>query len=136
MSAEQPPTVHDPLHTIARRQAETVRSSSTLRQLARIMHDESCSAVVVSKRDGTRAVVTERDIVRALATGSNPDADWAVDVMSAELRTLTADKSIKAAAELMRDAVIRHVIVDDGSDEVAMISIRDLLVPFLATIDD
>lgn len=134
MSAEQP-TAHDPLHTIARPQPTSVPTSSTLRQLAQVMERDACSAVVVSSRSGAKAVVTERDIVRALAQGSNPDDDWAVDVMSAELRTLDAAEPIRSAAALMHDAVIRHVIVRDDSDELSLVSIRDLLAPFLASVE-
>lgn len=131
-----PPVASDPLRTIARSRP-TVRGSSSLREVATVMIDETCSAVVVKDRDGGHHVVTERDIVRALSSGADPDKEWAVDVMSVELRTLGPDHTVADAAALMRDAVIRHVVVADPDDpeSVAMVSIRDLLGPFLNSID-
>ena len=93
--------------------------------------------MVVKDRDGGHHVVTERDIVRALSEGADPDKEWAVDVMSVDLRSLGPDHTIAEAAALMQDAVIRHVVVSDPADPdvVAMVSIRDLLEPFLNTIE-
>lgn len=109
------------------------RGSASLREVADLMMSATCSAVVVSGRDGQLHVVTERDIVRAIASGADPDSEWAVDVMSTDLRSLPPDATVRDAAQLMQDAVIRHVVVrDPGSpDEFSMVSIRDLLEPFL-----
>ena len=131
------PMASDPLHTIARTRPSIVRGSASLREVAQMMIDETCSAVVVKDRDGGHHVVTERDIVRALSDGADPDKEWAVDVMSVDLRSLGPDHTIAEAAALMKDAVIRHVVVSDPADPdvVAMVSIRDLLEPFLNTIE-
>ena len=132
------PVASDPLRSIARSRPTIVRGSSSLREVALMMIDETCSAVVVKDRDGGHHVVTERDIVRALSGGADPDKEWAVDVMSVDLRTLGPDHTIAEAAALMQDAVIRHVVVADPDDPeaVAMVSIRDLLEPFLNTLED
>jgi len=108
-----------------------------VRELAKVMADNDCSAVIVTKRNGTHAVATERDVVVALARDLDPDDDWAVDVMSVDLRTLNADAPIAAAAQLMLDSVIRHVVVvDESSNELSIVSIRDLLGPFLTSLSD
>jgi CBS domain-containing protein len=98
------------------------------------MQDNSCSALVVTKHDGLHAVVTERDIIRALANGSDPDDDWAVDVMSTDLRTLSPDAPILDAAKLMLDAVVRHVVIEEG-EQLSVVSVRDLLAPFIASVE-
>ncbi len=131
----QTPTVRDPLSAIARDQGCLVKTSATLRQLAAMMQENTCSALVVTKHDGSHAVVTERDIVRALANGSDPDDDWAVDVMSTDLRTLSSDAPILDAAQLMLDSVIRHVVIEE-EDRLSVVSVRDLLAPFIASVTD
>ena len=74
------PVVSDPLRSIARSRPTIVRGSSSLREVALMMIDETCSAVVVKDRDGGHHVVTERDIVRALSGGADPDKEWTVEV--------------------------------------------------------
>lgn len=134
MSTSQP-TATDALRTIIHPRPE-VRGTLTVRELAKVMTDNQCSAVVVTKRDGTHAVATERDIVVALANDLDPDDDWAVDVMSVDLRTLHPDDPITEAARLMRDGVIRHVVVvDEETNALSIVSIRDLLSPFLASVE-
>ena len=130
------PTAGDPLHTIAHAQACLVKGTATLRELAKMMQDNACSALLVTKHDGSHAVVTERDIVRALARDLEPDDDWAVDVMSLDIRKLPPDAPILEAAVLMQEAVIRHVVIDHGDDDLRLVSIRDLLAPFIATVED
>ncbi|MEM7287080.1 MAG: CBS domain-containing protein [Actinomycetota bacterium] len=131
------PVASDALRSIARSRPTVARGSSSLREVAQMMVDEACSAVVVKDRDGGHHVITERDIVRAVSDGADPDKEWAVDVMSVDLRTLGPDHTIADAGALMRDAVIRHVVISDPDDPdaVAMVSIRDLLGPFLNTIE-
>lgn len=130
------PTATDALRTIIHPRPE-VRGTLTVRELAKVMADNDCSAVIVTKRNGTHAVATERDVVVALARDLDPDDDWAVDVMSVDLRTLNADAPIAAAAQLMLDSVIRHVVVvDESSNELSIVSIRDLLGPFLTSLSD
>ncbi len=126
----------DNLRSIAQPQSVVVKSSTTLRELAVLMEDVGCSALAVSRHDGSYAVVTERDIVRALAGGSDPDADWAVDVMSVDVLGLDGDATIADAAQLMLDNGIRHVAVTGTEAEPAIVSIRDLLRPFLASLAD
>ena len=131
------PLASDPVGSIARSRP-TVRGTASVRQVAAKMIEESCSAVVVNGRDGQVHVVTERDIVRALAADADPDKEWAVDVMSVELRSLDPDQTVRDAAQMMLDAVIRHVVVDDpdSPDDVAMVSIRDVLAPFINSTAD
>ncbi len=132
------PLTSDTLASIARSRPTMARGSSSIREVAELMMSKTCSAVVVTGRDGRHHVVTERDIVRAVANGADPDAEWAVDVMSLELRTLSPDDTVLDAARLMLDAVIRHVVVTDPEDPdtLAMVSIRDLLAPFINSVDE
>lgn len=120
------------LGSIARTHPSMSRGTATLREVAKTMRDTPCSAVVVRGRDQAVHVVTERDIVTAIGSGSDPDAEWAVDVMSAKTRTLPPEATVADAVRLMEEAVIRHVIVSDpdNPDDIAMVTIRDLLPHF------
>ncbi len=121
----------EPIRSIAAHDGVAGKRAATLRGLSKRMTDNGVSALFVEQRSGEAAIVTEHDIVAALANGADPDSDWAVDVMSREIIEVTPDVSIADVAELMQQAHIRHVLVRGGGDELAIVSIRDLLDPIL-----
>jgi CBS domain-containing protein len=128
--------IDDPVRAITAFEPVTAHPGQTLRQLAATMTEAQCSAVLLELRDGSRAIVTERDIVRAVAQGASTDQVWATDVMSRELVEIDADTTIGDAAEVMTEAGIRHLVVTDSeTGHFGIISIRDLLGPFLESFD-
>lgn len=83
------------------------------------------SALVVE--DGALAgVVTERDVVRAVAQGADPERAQASDYMSRMLTTIGIDETMDDAARIMTSQRIRHLPVVDGDRIVGVLSIRDI----------
>ncbi len=121
----------EPVASIARHQVVTGGRSDTIRMLATKMRDAACSALLVEQRNGDQAIVTERDIVSALADGADPDVEWAVDVMTRAVHSVPPTATIAEAVELMNVAEIRHVMLDDGEGSLGMVSLRDLLAPLI-----
>ena len=66
----------DPVGRLARRELVTVGEATTLRSLARLMGERDIGAVVVERPGSPTGVVTERDVVRALADDADPDVVW------------------------------------------------------------
>jgi CBS domain-containing protein len=79
--------------------------------------------------DGSTAAVilSERDIVHALADGADPDQIRVLDVMSKEPRYLTAGEDVAGAVDVMLDVGVRHLPVLDEGDVVGIVSMRDLM---------
>lgn len=122
-----------PVSSIASHEVVRGDRSDTVRALAWRMMQSDCGALIIEQRSGLPAIVTERDLVAALAAGGNPDDDWAVDVMTRSVFTVRGDDSIADAVELMQIAGIRHVLVECEDGHQAMLSIRDLLEVMLTT---
>lgn len=97
----------------------------TLREVARVLDAYEVGAAVVRHPDDP-GFVSERDVVRALANGCDPDVLWAEDVMTVELLGVTPGTSVIAAARQMLDAGIRHLAVVDSDNVIGVISMRDL----------
>lgn len=102
----------------------------SLRDVARLLVDEGIGAAVVRGADHPVGVVSERDVVRALADGADPDVASAADVMSPDLVSAAPDDPIGQVMEAMADNWIRHVPVLRGSEVVGMVSARDLVRAF------
>ncbi len=99
--------------------------AASLVDAARRMHERRVGAVVVTEGNRLVGIITERDVLRAVATGA---IDGSVaDVMTHAPDTIGPDESAGQAAALMIHGGFRHLPVVDGSDVVGMLSIRDLV---------
>ena len=99
----------------------------TLRRAARELDHEDIGAVVVLRRYGLAGLLSERDVVRALAQGADPDVITVESVMAPDPVSVDAGTPIEEVADLMRDTGFRHLPVVAGEDVVGMVSMRDVL---------
>jgi CBS domain-containing protein len=93
-----------------------------LRAVAARLIELGCDAVLVQRRNGEVAVLTEHDIVRGVADDGLDD--WATDVMSREVLVVDGSVPVSEAARTMLDHGIRHLVVQDG-DRVGILSLRE-----------
>jgi CBS domain-containing protein len=98
-----------------------------LRQVALLMAEESIGVVLVRALHGTAGIVSERDLVAALAAGADPDSERARDVMTADLACVPIDTTVLSVADLMLENEIRHVLVVTEQSTVGVVSMRDIL---------
>jgi CBS domain-containing protein len=116
------------VQSLVARPAVYVHLSDTLRRLAETLNEESIGAALVRNRNGHAAgLVSERDIVRALADGAHPDRTTVEEVMVDDLVTTSPGEEIGTAVHRMLDAEVRHLPVVDGDVTYGMISVRDAL---------
>ncbi|MPZ96898.1 MAG: CBS domain-containing protein [Propionibacteriales bacterium] len=106
----------------------TIVPEATVRDLVALLNEHNLGALVVTT-DGTtvQGIVSERDVVRRLA--SDPDVlDAPVsDIMTAEVRSCEPGESVDHLMHLMTEHRIRHVpvLVDGGL--AGIISIGDVV---------
>ena len=120
-----------PVATVMHRSTVSVRPDTTLRQVAETLAREEVGAVPVKGADGLVGIVSERDIVRAIAEGVDLDSERADDVMTFELVSGASAASSDEVARIMIDGGIRHLPVVDAGGPVGIVSIRDLIGSFL-----
>jgi CBS domain-containing protein len=92
-------------------------------------------AVVVGSSSEVKGIVSERDLVRAIADGSDLAAATAASVATTELVWADGTASVDEVAEQMMEHWVRHVLVEEGGALVGMVSARDVLGA-LTTIED
>ncbi len=105
----------------------TIAPSASVRDAAVAIADASVGMLVIGTADDVAAVVSKRDIVRAVAEGIDLDDVAVLDIGSTELVWVDADEVIGAAAEEMMKDYVRHVLVRDEGGLVGVLSMRDAL---------
>jgi CBS domain-containing protein len=111
------------------REVLRVGSGHTLRDACRLMVERNVgAAVVLEDHMPGPGIVTERDVLRAVARGADPDTTSIADVMTFEARTATDAWDLDAAAEEMVLRGFRHLVVVDGDGQLAgILSMRDVV---------
>ena len=104
----------------------TVETGLPVVAVARRMVDRNVGAVLVLEEGRLAGIMTERDLMRAVARGLRDDAVVG-ECMTADPDTIAPDDTIEHAAVLMIHGGYRHLPVVDGDDVVGVISIRDLV---------
>jgi CBS domain-containing protein len=110
----------------------TATSELTVAQAARLMKEKRIGALLVL--DGARlsGIFTERDaLFRVIAEGRDPEKTRLAEVMTANPRTITADRPFGHALHLMHEGGFRHVPVVDQDRPLGVVSARDALGPEL-----
>jgi CBS domain-containing protein len=104
----------------------TVDATATLTDAARQMDSRGVGAALVMNGDRLSGILTERDVLRAVATGEVEGTKvgaW----MTHDPDTVGPDERPGHAAALMIHGGFRHLPVLDGDTPVGIISIRDLM---------
>jgi CBS domain-containing protein len=107
----------------------TVAPATEVGQLAELLAERHIGAVVVS-RDGrtVEGIVSERDIVRALATrGTSVLSEPLTEIYTSEVFTATPDSKTEDLMRLMTDKRIRHVPVLVDGQLAGIVSIGDVV---------
>jgi len=98
----------------------------TLAEAARKMWEQQTGSLLVMDGDDLVGIVTERDVLKAVATGMAVDDTRISQVMSKDLVTVGPGTSLREAAKVMAERWIRHLPVLDNGKLVGVISQRDL----------
>jgi len=106
----------------------TVGPEHTLREAARRMAARGVGAAVVHDPDSQGiGILTERDVLRAVGAGLDPDGERVGSHLTAELVFATPDWTLQQAAEAMCRGGFRHLIVLDGPEVAGIVSVRDVV---------
>jgi CBS domain-containing protein len=106
----------------------TVGPGHSLREAAALMAERRVGAAVVVDPDAPGpGVITERDILRSVAAGEEPDHERVSEHLTSELTFASPDWSLEQAAVAMVRGGFRHLVVVEGRELVGMLSMRDIV---------
>ena len=109
-----------------------VDPTASVRDAAVQLRTADVSLAVVGNQQQVLGVVSERDIVRAVALDLNLDLTLVDAVETDELKWATVDSTVDDVVKEMLQNYLRHVLVrhDDGS-LAGVASMRDLLAVYM-----
>jgi CBS domain-containing protein len=112
----------------------TIGPSHTLQDAARLMAERNVgAAVVVDPESPGPGIVTERDILRALADGQDASTELVHDHLTDDLITASVEWSLEQAAETMIEHGFRHLLVVNGAELCGVLSMRDIVRCWVTT---
>jgi CBS domain-containing protein len=105
----------------------TSEPDDTLLDAAGRMHTYQIGALPVYEQHRLIGIVTERDLVAALAEGADPATTLVTDYMTDRPICAAPGDDLTAAARRMAELGVRHLPVVEGQQLVGMLSMRDLV---------
>lgn len=124
--------VWDHIESISSRDPIYCAEKAPLAEVVSALWQRGVGLLLVGDCHHLQGVISERDVVSALARGLDPDATSAADVMTSDLITVRPLDSVHDAAAVMLDLDIRHVpVVDHLGTVTGIVSLRDVLRPLM-----
>jgi CBS domain-containing protein len=104
----------------------SVEPTDKIADVAQQMAERNIGAVLVLEGEQLVGIMTERDILRAVARGLHVDAP-VEDYMTKGAETIAPDDTTEHAGVLMIHGGFRHLPVVERGKVVGILSIRDLM---------
>ena len=106
----------------------TIAPERSLREAAQFLTKHKIgAAVIIDPDEQGPGIITERDIVRALGSGGDPDKDRVCDHLTSRATFADSDWSLEEAADAMAEGGFRHLVVVADGDVKGIISMRDII---------
>ena len=110
----------------------TETANDTLRAAAERMWRQQTGSLLISDRGRLAGIITERDLLRAVALGADPENSTVDEAMTTEVYTVPPDMPLHEAAREMAARWIRHLPVVEDGELLGVISMRDITGIFAA----
>jgi CBS domain-containing protein len=98
----------------------------SLRSAAERMWRQQTGSLLITEGGQLAGIITERDLLRAVALGADPDKTSVDDAMTAEVYTVPPDMQLQDAAREMAARWIRHLPVVAAGELLGVVSMRDV----------
>ena len=121
----------DPVGGLIGDPVATIRPTATLRDAAEQLAADDIGLLVVVDAAGVRGVISERDVVLAIADDLELSEERVRDSASTDVLKVDEAATIRDAAAAMNDAGIRHLAVSRNDVVTGVVSIRDVLAVLL-----
>ncbi len=105
----------------------TVSADASMVEAAKGMAKGRLGSALIMEGSWLAGILTERDMLRAAASGEDLNATKVKDWMTGDPITASPDMDTEEAAAVMFTNGFRHLPVTQGSEVVGVVSLRDVL---------
>jgi CBS domain-containing protein len=106
----------------------TIAPDRSLRYAARFLTEHNVgAAVIVDPEQPGPGIITERDLVRSLGSGEDPDRELIRDHLTSRATFADAGWDLQEAADAMARGGFRHLVVVQDGQVAGIISMRDII---------
>ena len=121
---------------ILSRDCITVQHGQTLRDIAKILTENSIGAVPVVDDSGSLVgILSERDLVQSLPQDIDLDTHKAADLMTTDLIVASIEVSSSDLMKLMTEHKIRHIPIVSEEGLLGIVSIGDVVKRLLEKLE-
>ncbi len=113
--------------------AEVIGPEVTLLEAAQRMMDREVGYLGVISRRELVGILTEHDLVEAVAADADPGVATVADWMSAAPDTMSCEISVREAATWLLEAGYHHLPVMEDGELLGIVTVKDLLWAMLDT---
>ncbi len=115
------------------RRVYSIDADRSVLEGARFMMEHNIGALPVLRNGELAGIFSERDIMnRVVAVGRMPGTTKISEVMTANHKAVSVEESIENCLFLMREFGFRHLPIVDGKELKGLISLRDILLRYVA----
>jgi CBS domain-containing protein len=115
------------LQEIMSKEVFAIEADATVAEVANRMVKGRIGSAVVMDGAWLAGIFTERDVLRAAASGSDLNASKVGDWMTKDPVTVGPEMDAEEAAQLMLSSGFRHLPILEGKKVAGIVSLRDVL---------
>ena len=104
----------------------TETRTDNLRAAAERMWRQQTGSLIIMENGRMAGIITERDVLRAVALGADPDRSTVDEAMTTSVFTVSPDMPLHVAAREMAARWIRHLPVVEDGRLLGVVSMRDV----------
>jgi len=105
----------------------TASADTSVVEAAQAMVRERFGSAIVMESGWLAGIFTERDVLRAAASGKDLASTTVGEWMTKDPQTASAEMDSGEAAQIMAAQGFRHLPVVDGNSVIGIVSLRDVL---------
>jgi CBS domain-containing protein len=107
--------------------ATVMGHEATVADAAEILISDGVGSLGVVADRNLIGIITERDVVRCVSSGADPEDEAVADWMSDAPDTFSPDVDVEEAAAWLLEVGYRHMPVMESGELLGIVSIRDIL---------
>lgn len=119
---------YTPISALTADEVVALPGTATVREAATLLTEAGVGLLVIGDADHAEAVISERDVVSAVAAGWDLDDHSVIEAGSSEIRWAPSGATVADVLKEMMENYLRHILVRSEDGALAgVVSMRDLL---------